>query len=198
MFPPSLFYHDMTSPQIVLLEIVKAPAGVHLRDTVSISVVHRQHFLTSYLGHLSLSHPQNNMMHLHSHLAALLHQSCIRAHGGMMQPCTMWCLEECEHAPHIPSIFSWFTALATLSRLLRDFNSGSAIFRRDPDPLSCLVPPAPPVPPSLYIPFSPSCLNFLSHTTHPTHHCLFFSLTLPNLSSITHTWTHKHCLRHSD
>lgn len=167
---------------------------------MSISVYHRQQFLSSYLGHLSLSHPQNNRMHLHSHLAAILHQSCIRAHGGMMQPCTMWYLQECEHALYIPSIFSWFAALAMLSRLLRDFNSGSAIFRRDPDPLCCLVPPAPPIPFSLYVPFSPSCLNLLSvsHKTHPTHHCLSFSLTLPNLSSFTHTCTHKHCLRHSD
>lgn len=49
----------------------------------------------------------------------------------------MWCPQESERARYVPSIFS----LATLSRLLRCFNSGSAMFLFNPDSLvlSCLV-----------------------------------------------------------
>lgn len=53
-----------------------------------------------------------------------------------MQPCTMWYVDESQHAAHLPSILSRLAALATSSRLLRDFSSGSAIFLLNPDPLA--------------------------------------------------------------
>lgn len=53
-----------------------------------------------------------------------------------MQPCTMWYVDESPHALHLPSILSRLAALATSSRLLRDFSSGSAIFLLNPDPLA--------------------------------------------------------------
>lgn len=86
----------------------------------------------------------------------------------------MWYLQECEHALYLPSIFSWLAALATLSRLLRDFNSGSAIFLLNPDPLVLSFSSCTPFPSSLYVPFSSSCLDFLSVslTTHPPLHSL--------------------------
>lgn len=48
----------------------------------------------------------------------------------------MWYVDESQHALHLPSILSRLAALATSSRLLRDFSSGSAIFLLNPDPLA--------------------------------------------------------------
>lgn len=65
----------------------------------------------------------------------------------------MWYPQECERALYLPSIFSWLAALATLSRLLRDFSSGSAIFPLNLGPLVLSFSSCPPFPSSLYVPF---------------------------------------------
>lgn len=68
--------------------------------------------------------PWKHLLSINSTILLLHHQCCIRAHGGIMQRCTMWQLEVREYALYLPPIFS----LATLSRLPLDFSSGSAIF----------------------------------------------------------------------
>ncbi len=128
-----------------------------------------------------------------------IRQCCISAHGGIMQPCTMWYLQEREHARYLPPIFSWLTALATLSRLLRDFSSGSAIFPLNLGPLVLSFSSCPPFPSTLYVPFLllpgfPLCLlhTHIQHThTHTHTPPPTLSLTLPDSSSLTRTHAHS-------
>lgn len=85
----------------------------------------------------------------------------------------MWCLQESEHALYLPPIFSWLDALATLSRLLRDFSSGSAIFPLNLGPLVLSFSFFPPFLSSLYVPFlllpgfPPVCVSLTHMHTIP-------------------------------
>lgn len=82
--------------------------------------------------------------------STMLHQ---RAGQNNAAPCAMWYFQECERALHLPPILSWLAAFATLSRLLRDFSSGSAIFLLSLGPLVLfLLPPPLPLLSSLYVP----------------------------------------------
>lgn len=73
--------------------------------------------------------------------AAITNPPCIHVavhHGCIMAAScspTMWWADESQRSLHLPSILSRLAALATSSRLLRDFSSGSAIFLLNPDPL---------------------------------------------------------------
>lgn len=131
----------------------------------------------------------------HINLAALLHHAMLHQSAWrIMQPCTMWYLQECEHALYLPPIFSWLAALATLSRLLRDFSSGSAIFPLNLGPLVLSFSSCPPFPSSLYVPFLllpgfPLCLPHTHTIPPPSPPAL--SLPLPDSSSLTHTQTHS-------
>lgn len=83
----------------------------------------------------------------------------------------MCCLQACERELYLPSIFSWLTsALATLSRLLLSFNSGSAIFSflHSEFPRMLLLPLLAPL--LLSSPsYVHSCLDLLSASPCHTH-----------------------------
>lgn len=123
---------------------------------------HRLYYISMvHTCSLSSSPIYFNVMYRYSNLDHI-RQCCIRTHGKT-QPCTMWCVEVWESAAwYLPPVFSWLAALATFSRLLRDFNSGSAIFPLNLGPLVCyfyLLPPC-----LSYLPLCslPSSLNILS------------------------------------
>lgn len=104
----------------------------------------------------------------------------------------MWYLQECEHALYLPSIFSWLASLATLSRLLRNFSSGSAIFPLNLCPLVLSFSSCPPFPSSLYVPFL-LLPGFPLSVPLPTPPQLTLNLsqTLPDSSSLTHSRAHS-------
>lgn len=124
-----------------------------------------------------------------------IRQCCIRAHGGIMQRCTMWQLEEREHALYLPPIFS----LATLSRLPLDFSSGSAIFPLSLRPLVLSASSCSPFSSFLYVLFLFLLIYTLSVSLSRTHtharRSLYFlirplSLTCAHTASVTQTTIH--------
>lgn len=137
--------------------------------------------------------PWKHLLSINSTILLLHHQCCIRAHGGIMQRCTMWQLEVREYALYLPPIFS----LATLSRLPLDFSSGSAIFPLSLRPLVLSASSCSPFSSFLNVLFLFLLIYTLSVSLSRTH---THARARRSLYFLIRPLTHmcSHCFRHSD